>query len=290
MKAIIVPVDFSDVSSNAAIYAADMAMETSCVLILLHVVQLPVSFAVGSFPQSVFEEMMDIGKERLKEMKDLLDKHANNKIEVQTNLAVGSVEYELEELCNRKQTLAVVMGTAGGDFVKALLVGRNTLNAVTHLPHPVFVIPPGIKYKGVKKIAMALDLQTEDGNLPFDSLIPFLTQFRPELHIVNIAPAYNTNTHMVDDSIDVRNAYHGWNPIFHFLKGNDVVKGLNDFASDNKIDLLAIVIRKHTIWEKIFIKSHSKELVTHPEIPLIALKAEKEKNARSIFLEPAEEI
>ena len=60
-------------------------------------------------------------------------------------------------------------------------------------------------------------------------------------------------------------------PIYHFIKDDDVEKGLNEFAENNKLDLLIVVPKKHSLLGKIFQPSHTKQLVLHTHIPVMAI-------------------
>ena len=103
MKTIIAPVDFSAVSLNACRYAAKMAEDIKAELILLHVAELPA--AVAEFPVSE-EVFNDLNMEaELKELKDKLCAETNNKVTILTKNILGSVEYEIKELCKIKKPI-----------------------------------------------------------------------------------------------------------------------------------------------------------------------------------------
>ena len=51
MKTIIAPTDFSTVSANACFYAANLAADIKADLVLLHIMELPVS--VAEYPVTV---------------------------------------------------------------------------------------------------------------------------------------------------------------------------------------------------------------------------------------------
>ena len=52
------------------------------------------------------------------------------------------------------------MGTHGIGTIQRFFIGSTTFYAVKHLPYPVFVVPKGVRYKPVKKIALVSDFKT----------------------------------------------------------------------------------------------------------------------------------
>jgi nucleotide-binding universal stress UspA family protein len=56
MKSIVVPVDFSTCSANAARYAADLALAIKADLHLIHVILVPVTAAELNMTESVYRD------------------------------------------------------------------------------------------------------------------------------------------------------------------------------------------------------------------------------------------
>jgi hypothetical protein len=57
MKTIIAPTDFSPISYNACLYAAKMALDINANLVLLHVMELPLSVAEFPVTEDIFDEI-----------------------------------------------------------------------------------------------------------------------------------------------------------------------------------------------------------------------------------------
>ena len=60
-------------------------------------------------------------------------------------------------------------------------------------------------------------------------------------------------------------------PFYRFLDYDDIENGLEEFAETNKLDLLITVPKRHNIIDKLFHKSHSKNLVLHTHVPVMAM-------------------
>src|ERR1700712_4615980 len=113
MKAIIVPVNFTDSSRNAASYAADMALAMEAELHLIHFVEIPAS--TGEFPMNpyILEELQKSGTAGLNQLWDELVIRTKGRVTIYTNIEVGSVEQRLEEFCKARPPFVVVMGSTG---------------------------------------------------------------------------------------------------------------------------------------------------------------------------------
>ena len=59
MKTIIVPTDFSEISNNAAFYAAEMANAIKADILLSHIVSLPMAMSEVSIPPETIDLMMN---------------------------------------------------------------------------------------------------------------------------------------------------------------------------------------------------------------------------------------
>ncbi len=158
MKTIIAPTDFSGVSINAVDYAADMAVEISAELILFHVSEQPVAVSEVSFTEPMYDKI--VSEEKITNLKNSLKIRTKNKINIRIKNIADTIHNELEDLCKQKKPFAVVMGTHGNGTIQRFFIGSTTFYAVKHLPYPVFVVPKGVRYKPVKKIALVSDFKT----------------------------------------------------------------------------------------------------------------------------------
>ncbi|MEO5563690.1 MAG: hypothetical protein ABIR18_09655, partial [Chitinophagaceae bacterium] len=98
-------------------------------------------------------------------------------------------------------------------------------------------------------------------------------KFHALLYVIHI----NTNheeeydSEIIEQSASLHKMLKGLRPQYHFLNNTGVEKGLSDFSERNKLDLLIIVPKKHTLLRKLFHKSCSKSLALHTHVPLMAI-------------------
>src|SRR4030095_7825706 len=215
MKTIIAPTDFSPISLNAVNYAADMAVAINAELLLLHVVQIPVTVIEVPLTEMEYEEMTEDTSEQLCKLADRLSMRTKDKINIHIKSMVGSVEHELKQICKLKEPFVVVMGTKGAGAAERFFMGSKTLHAVNHLNYPVLVVPQNASFRGIKKIALASDLkEIEIASTKFFE--EWLTNFHATLDIINVSESENINADAVSGSISLQNLLREFHPHFHF--------------------------------------------------------------------------
>ena len=98
MKTIIVATDFSATAWNAANYATDMALAINADIFLLHIYQIPVIYSEVPVAFSEEDIRHDI-KKKLIDLKQQLIQKTGGRINIDTEVRLGSFFPELETVC-----------------------------------------------------------------------------------------------------------------------------------------------------------------------------------------------
>jgi nucleotide-binding universal stress UspA family protein len=275
MKTIIVPTDFSPISLNAANYAAEMARSINSDLSLFHICLLPITtYGDVPYPIENMDSSLSGAEGKIFEVKMDLAKKTGGKVKIDTDVRVAAtVTGELANYCKEKKPYAVVMGTQGTSAVERIFFGSNTINAMKHLAWPVIVVPPEAKFTTIKKIGLACDLKNVDETVPFSQIKSLVDQFNAELYILHINAEGDKGftTEKTIESRSLQDMLDYLHPVYRFLDYDDIENGLEEFAETNQLDLLITIPKRHNIIDKIFHKSHSKKLVMHTHVPVIAI-------------------
>jgi nucleotide-binding universal stress UspA family protein len=270
MKSIVAPVNFTDCSTNAAYYAADMALAMEADLHLLHVLQMPVAPAevpVGYF----FNEMQKDADEFLEKLSDDLRKRTRGQIAVNVQVEVGSVEFKLEAFCERIKPFVVIMG-APGEPIDRIFSGSDAVHAVRHLPYPLLVVPPDAVFHAIRKIAIAAELSDILEAMPvsLDFLKALKEIFSAHFDVINVATEISAEQDQaVFDLYQWRRSLQEVYPELHFVKADTVEEGVKQYLAGHEADWLMIFPRRHGLLE--FHKSHSKKIVMHCPVPVMSL-------------------
>jgi nucleotide-binding universal stress UspA family protein len=271
MKTILAPTDFSASSINAVNYAADMALAVKAQLILINAVQFPVAASELSLPESVMDEIIDMGNSDLEELANKLKKRTNEKISISSEVLFGPVEQQIELMSASKRPLAIVMGIKPGKTFERALLGSTVFHTMNHIPYPLLIIPENFQFSPVREIGLACDLENMEENIPFEAIKEWLSLFNARLHIVHVSVKNKEfRTSQLSGSVSLQNHFASFAPKFHFLEGSNLEDELNHFAKSINLDLLIVMPRTYGIF-KSFRKKHSKKLIRHNQIPVLSI-------------------
>ncbi|SFP80784.1 universal stress protein [Parafilimonas terrae] len=264
MRTIIAPVDFSTVSENASLYAAQLAVNIKADLVLLHIMELPLAVAEYPVTESVFDEA-GIEKE-LETLKTKLLAAVNNKISIRTKNILGSTGHQIKELCKTERPFAVVIATHSSSVLDRFFLGSTTVYSAKHLRYPVIVVPHNAKYQTIKKIALATDLKGVY-DVPAEEIESIVRLFNAELEVFHAAKNENVINRNSVDNLLLDHRLLTLSPRFHVVKNKDIMRGITDLAKEYNIDLLIIIPKKHGP----FHKSQSKDFIFYTDVPLMAI-------------------
>ena len=271
MKTILVATDFSLSAINAANYAADMALAINADMLLLHVYQIPVSFS--EIPVTMTEEYITEDTEKeLNKLKEQLIRKSGGKLNIQTEIRMGLYFYQaLKTVCEYVKPYIVVMGSQGTTGSEHMFFGSHTVYAMKYLLWPLITVPPGSTFSSIKKIGLASDFDKVVSTTLFDDIKTLVNDFNAELHILNTAKkqVFNPDAEFESDLLEVMLV--PLQPGYHFITNENVHEGIMDFAEKNHIDLLIVLPRHYGLLDNLFHKNHTKQLVLHCHVPVMAL-------------------
>jgi len=273
MKTILVATDFSPAAFNAAKYAADMATVINADILLLHVFQLPISYS--EVPLTVNEaDMMEQADKAIEALREQLTEHTHNKINIQTEVRMGTFYRELNDVCERISPYTVVMGSQGTTATDRLLFGGHTVHAMKHLMWPLITVPNGAAFSAVKKIGLTCDFDKVVDTIPVDEIKMLVNDFHAELHILNTGKQKVFDPNIVFQSGLLQEMLVTLKPNYHFITHENTDQGIMDFAEENNIDLLVVLPKRHGLFDSLLHKSHTKQMVLHSHVPVMALHHE----------------
>ena len=273
MKTIIVPTDFSPVSINAMHFAVNMAQAVDASILLFHVYNIPVSYSEVPIILVSVEEMKKSSEAQLEELKNNINHITSGKVKVYTESRMGNTVDELDEICQKIQPFAIVMGAKGKTGIENVMFGSTTLTAIRHLTWPVICVPPGKKYgNGIKKIGFACDFKQVVETTPVKFILQMVKEFNAELHILNVDyKEKHFRPETPEQSFLLHNLLEEVKPQYHFINNPDIEDGINEFAETNNLDLVVAIPKKHKLLEGIFRPSSTKQLVFQSHIPVMCV-------------------
>jgi nucleotide-binding universal stress UspA family protein len=258
MKTVIIPVDFSETSLNAARYAAEMLSgKTDAHIILYNLYHHDDEFELaGTYLESLKNELLAKGDKEIECIRekgdDLID--------------------SLERLAYQKSATLIVMGITGKSPVKQALIGSHTLKIAQRDVCPVLIVPAEASFNGIKNVALASDFKEVEAITPVTYLKAVLDFFKPQLHIVNVNSEIHValNDELKEEKAWLAEQFSDYNPEFYFITTFDFHETIEQFVQDRSIDIVITVPRNHSFYDSVFKTSSTKKLAFHSSIPVLA--------------------
>jgi len=141
-ETVVVGIDGSPESIDAAGVAADLARSRSAKLIIVTVVRPPEGWwgIVGSPPTA--EALGDSLSEAQRDILDLVLRSIDlSGVEYETQEEIGDPSAQLVEACRRVGADLLVVGRRGAGLLRRMVVGSVANHVVQEAPCPVLVVP-----------------------------------------------------------------------------------------------------------------------------------------------------
>lgn len=270
MKTILVATDFSAAAMNAAVYAAEMAVSLKADILLFHSYDVPVSYSEIPAAVSLDDIQVDAEKQ-IEDVKKQLSSKAEGKLTITSEVRMGEFFAELKKLCEKVNPYLVIMGSQGTTAAERLLFGNHAVYAMKHLKWPLITVPKDVKFSAIRKIGLACDFDEVVNTIPVTEIKTLLKDFNAALHIVNTGKQKTFNPDIVFESGLLQEMLGAAKPNYHFISADDTDEGIIRFTEEQDIDLLIVLPKRHSLLEKMVHKSHTKQLVLHSHVPVMAL-------------------
>lgn len=272
MKTILVPTDFSDVARNAIDFGIEIAKISKAKLVLFNVYNMPLLTASGStiITSSDMEKHAMDGLKKIE--KGIYLKHGNT-VRVECKCSKGFPVDEIKYYTEEHETDLIVMGMEGTDYLTEKLFGSITTSLINKAKCPILVIGKHIKFKGIKRIALASDLKELHHKSIYDTVKQFTSMFNAELMVLHVASHYNTVPSVTETitSIELDHSLLGIKYSLHHVVNNDVLEGINEFIEENEIDMLIMIPRVHSAIRSLLMEPETKRAAFHTKVSLLAL-------------------
>ena len=279
MKKILVPTDFSENAHNAFRFALHIASKYNAIITTIHIAE-PVSTRGEYTPETFLQKMeseMEKEFEKYQKEAELLRQSAEYEMltQVQVNhiLKDGKVIPEILKVINEQNYDFVVMGTKGASNLGKVMFGSNTTKLMEKSNCPVLVVPDGAQYKGVGKVAYAMEAQWEE-DFAIDVGLEWAKYFNGQLTCFTIENQISHNWDVMDARVqDKQYEFRNQPNIkFELIDGHNVYFEIHNFVKLRKPDLLIMVYRKLGIIEKLFFDRKVRDVALGIDIPLLILK------------------
>lgn len=279
MKTILLPTDFSANSRNALFYANQLYKKEACDFLLLHAYKVdgydegsrltpvPGKTAMEQAKNQVNAKLQELVEEVRQESKGADHRWrymaVNKPLVEAVNIAVTALKAHL-----------VVIGTQGHTGSSEVIYGSNTVNLMEEVQRcPVLAVPAHVAFKPLKEIVLANSFKAELMPTDLEFLVAYSKRYQAPLRILHIqeegglTKLQKTNQKMLRENLEKQKIEFS----FHVLEFLNIPLGIYSFTESRGSDMIALINKKHTLFEILLLDPVYKNLAHYSKIPVLVL-------------------
>ena len=289
-KQILIPVDFSDYSLQAAKIAFDIAVKLEAKVVLFHVYPNPIVYSVPFSDVYAFDSGLTLHLETaeknaqanmeqfLKKLIQHFGRESWNKLETEYIIKAGDARDDILSYAHKNRVMLIVMGTQGKAGSEFDIIGSVTAEIISSARLPVLAIPPGTPTeiaKNFKKILYATNFDEKDF-AAIDKLMRIIAPYRVSISCLHVSrheePVWDIAR--LEGMKDIlKNKYKSHAFDCQLINGDDILAELEKYISINQIDVLALTTHKRSMFSRIFNPSIARRMAFHTNVPLLVFHA-----------------
>jgi len=183
----------------------------------------------------------------------------------------GRIVKNIVKLSEEDDTAIIIAGTEGHYNWLEQITGSIT-SALAQKAHcPVILVPKETKFTKFANMIYACDFSSADGKM-ITKFIDFAKQFDSSVHFIHIEDEDDIDFSAIEDSV-FNFLFKDGDPTFSFnmvsINGVDVIKGLNQYAEENEVDLIVLVNRHRAFIDNLLGLSTTRQLAMDTNFPLM---------------------
>ncbi|MGB5388027.1 MAG: universal stress protein [Eudoraea sp.] len=274
---ILLPTDFSKNSWNAISYAMELFKNEKCNFFFLHT-YTPSFYRMdymlgGPLFSAIPDSGVDISLAGLeKTLEDVKKSYKNSKHNYNIISAFNTLTDEINEVTIEKEIDIVVMGTQGATGAKEIFLGTNTVYVLRKAIAPVLVIPENYTFQKIQKILLPSDYLTNYKDNELSTAIKMVKMNKAKLIVLHVKEEYDLTAGQEENKMALYRRLDGLSTTLTELKGSLMPSAILNYVQKNEIDLLMMMNRKHSFFERIFEKQNVDQIGFHVKIPFLVIR------------------
>jgi len=283
---ILVPIDYSVYSKNACEYALGIAERLNAEIMLFHsfyfnvmpliTVAEPFTYQVST--EQSLTEIKELAEKNMMDfyltLKNEVDKRNIQQVRINYHLTHGIPEEEIISYCDDYNPGVIIMGTRGHSEDDEVLFGNVTTKVVEDAKVPVLAIPEISKYQGVNRTNILYATNFDKSDIKaIRKLLSLIYEFDVKIHCVHIGESKWDSVLLENLKNHFDEHYSGFEMECALVEGNDVLKELQKFIDDKRIDIIAMNTHKRNFLSQILNPSLTRRMLFHTHTPLLVFHA-----------------
>ena len=270
IQRILIPTDYSLNAKRATRMGISLAKAIGADVFLFHsynVAVVGVAENVG-----VMDDFRQLEEARMNEaLMEMKSEYGDVKIE--GILEFGPAADWISKKVHDHKIDLIVMGTKGETDAMNTIFGSVASHVVNNVKCPVLIIPKGHRKHNINEVLFATDFHFTNNVANY--LAPFLQiaeEFDPFIHVVHFKSLIGPGTHVKNiEELKLTGLLKDTKHTYHYVEAENTEQALFDFAEKSHCDLIVVVTKHYSLWERIFHRSMTKKIALHSEIPVLIL-------------------
>ena len=276
MDNIIVAVDYSPISENAAKYALSLAQACKARVTLVNGTHIPLISDVQFDITASLDAMHEESKQNMHAFAAKLKKKFPG-VKIAEVVEVGFVGEIIRKMTKKADASLIVMGIGKYDKFSEVVFGSTSTALAGSVSVPVVIVPEGYKYRPVGRMCLAFDGNKVPSNTGIKTVAELTTAFDSKMYYAHVMD----ETVPIKDDSSLKSVYTLLNDEqrnVHFLRNikGKTVDVIEDFGKRYKINLMIMVAREHNFLWRLMNERNTKKMAFTTTRPLMVL-AEKRK-------------
>jgi nucleotide-binding universal stress UspA family protein len=285
-RKILVPIDFSTPSQNAARFAVHLASKYGSEIKLVHVFNSPMVDMIPFTDAASIQIDIDISynvlqknaKDKLlkfyTDLKSFAKEVGQEQIKIGYSLLEGYAAYGIIDMSQRYKPGIIVMGTKGEGYRSTELLGSVATEVSDETRLPLLIIPEAAVLKGVEDVKNVLYTTNFDESdfVAIRKLISIISSFSVNIHCLHVSEEPESS--FVKANMDrLKEYFTEINPKVNLtcsvIKGKEIVKVFKNYIANNGINLVSLTHQKRNLLSKMLNPSITKKMIYQADIPVL---------------------
>ncbi len=269
MKQIIVPVDFSEESTNGIDLALLLSSRTGSDIQLVYVQKkIPEHFSGSE------NEQKKIANKYFDQLRDKYEKKLTTGVNFDFIIKTGKVYKEVVNQAEAFEDSAIVVSTHGASGFEQLFIGSNAFRIITATKKPVFTIRYGVLPADIRRIILPIDI-TEQSRQKVPLTMELAKLFNSEIHILTVSSTKSNDIAQKLKAYSNQVAEYMNEQNIPFVQASRTGPNITDtaieYCVENKGDLMSIMTEQGTSITNIFLGSYAHQMLNKAPVPVMAI-------------------
>ena len=272
MKRLLIATDFSPAAQSAVDYGIQLAKDLNAAVTVVTAyeeIPVPVSdtmsmtFIDTAASRNIVEQGLTYLRRHIQQ---------NNLPPVRTVAVKGLIVPAILNSAAEWNADLIITGMKGKGRSVRRLLGNTATTLARKTSIPLLVVPEDAAYTPLANILFANDIRPDTDIHALDPLRELVAAFRSQLYVLRILQNGTEEfVQLIHNQAPLQLLDSTWKVKYEYKIGDDVVSALNKFTRTHDIQLVVMVPHPHSLPERWFMGSYTREMIFEASIPLLLL-------------------